>query len=368
MDALELRRLGREGALPEFEGVQPGDADQISGFTVISGLAVLPVTKVSSSIDRSQDIELFDDANIAMGVLCLTKGKSLKLFEDLTAYRFVAMLTECTEIDLGAAEYVFKSDYAVIDQQKLPLYIEKFLRSAPLWGRFTHSLPHNEGSARAMNSIKALPDIMIPTSHHETIMTRYVYSSNPLERYLKLYHLIELLFDYVYMKRIRSIGDSLEGFSRVMLDYGAKEIVKLQHIIKEYCSDTDGLCRAMCAVKHYGATSEKMFQIYTKDGNPLGDASAWTKFWGLVQQENLTVATVVSSKLAKDSVLARDFIVKLTAYWIYRTRSSIAHSRVGEFLIEESDYDFVTNCAEILLAHVVTQVFSDVKFHQVASS
>jgi hypothetical protein len=55
------------------------------------------------------------------------------------------------------------------------------------------------------------------------------------------------------------------------------------------------------------------------------------------------------------------FVSSVAAYWIYRVRSSIAHSRVGEFLFLEADEQFITDFAEPLLLDVVMQVFENPK-------
>ena len=53
----------------------------------------------------------------------------------------------------------------------------------------------------------------------------------------------------------------------------------------------------------------------------------------------------------------RMLIINIATYWIYRVRSSIAHSRIGEYVMSTSDEEFVVEIAEPLLRSVLVQVF-----------
>lgn len=46
------------------------------------------------------------------------------------------------------------------------------------------------------------------------------------------------------------------------------------------------------------------------------------------------------------------------AYLIYRVRCSIAHSRIGEHILTQSDEEFVANVAEPLLKSLLIEIYN----------
>ena len=54
----------------------------------------------------------------------------------------------------------------------------------------------------------------------------------------------------------------------------------------------------------------------------------------------------------------KTFILNLASYWIYRIRSSIAHSKIGEYQLSYTDEAFMIEFAEPLLQEIVIQCFT----------
>jgi hypothetical protein len=50
-------------------------------------------------------------------------------------------------------------------------------------------------------------------------------------------------------------------------------------------------------------------------------------------------------------------LLKFTAYCIYRIRSSIAHHKIGEYLMTHQDEAFMINFAEPLIDEVISHCF-----------
>ena len=56
-------------------------------------------------------------------------------------------------------------------------------------------------------------------------------------------------------------------------------------------------------------------------------------------------------------IIYNNLIPKVCSYWIYRIRSSIAHNKFGEYIMDNDDEDFIVNFAEPLLKEMVLQSF-----------
>jgi hypothetical protein len=52
-----------------------------------------------------------------------------------------------------------------------------------------------------------------------------------------------------------------------------------------------------------------------------------------------------------------DYTLKLTAYWVDRVRSSIAHHKIGKYMMTNNDEDFMLNFVEPLLDELIKQCF-----------
>lgn len=52
-----------------------------------------------------------------------------------------------------------------------------------------------------------------------------------------------------------------------------------------------------------------------------------------------------------------EFILRIVSYWIYRVRCSIAHNKIGEYLLSWEDEEFLVKFAEPLLLEVLKQFY-----------
>jgi hypothetical protein len=257
--------------------------------------------------------------------------------------------------EAGGETYQFARDYVVIDEAELERYISHYMVGSALWGGFSHG-PATAVHPGWKNIVQARPNVVAPTSHHQTTFVLTTQATGPREQFLKLYHTIELLFDYVTFRKLTKCGNDLDGFGKIMAAYQRSELDKLRAIIREFCCDLDGLRNHIAGLLPYIDRAEQIFQDHTKEGNPL-DARKWTTFRELIEAGTLDSESLKKKSLAGNTKALEDLLVGLTAYFIYRLRSSIAHSRIGEYILTEADDEFVAHFGIGLIEEVTMQVF-----------
>lgn len=360
MTPAEVIRRSETGELLTVEGVDPssaklhGDGSRFS----VSGLVVVPIAAVGSLLDRSLDIELLDDTGASVGTICFTRNLLGVQPTTLTRWQYAAFLAD-SEDDWVGPRYDFARDYVVVDEAFADNYLAKYSIGAPIWGGFTHEpLPPREIGPQVTN-IMANSAIHLPTEFHKQALNRYIEATNAFDRFLKLYHTLELLFDYVIMKRLKLVGEDLENFGKILAEYDRSEIERLRYLIREFCSDPAAICSGFSTIYPFHERAAEIFQKHTKSGNPLHQHKHWVEFVRLAQEDKLSETDLRTAKFLNSTTNLATFVSSIAAYWIYRVRSSIAHSRVGEFLFVESDEKFVAEFAEPLLLDVVMQVFEN---------
>ena len=363
----ELTSLAALHQLAEVEGINPASARLCREYLEVSGLVAIPIEAVSSFMGRGDDIELQDKSGAAVGTICFTRSLQPVSPGGLTRWQYVAFLADCELAQLGL-EYTFRRDYVVVDEPFAEDYLDNYAAGAPLWGGYTHSpLPQRE-QGPIPTKIVGNPDICLPTSFHEQTLTRYVEATNAFDRFLKLYHTLELLFDYVVLKQMRRVGDNLQQFGTIMQDYKRPEIDRLKFLLHSFCGDPNIIAEGFGPVSLHRTIAEEIFQNHTKDGNPIKEHQRWVDLMDLAQASTLAETDFRKKKLVSQNHSYAAFVTGLAAYWIYRVRSSIAHSRVGEFLFTDNDEKFITEFAEPLLLDVVNQVFENVELKQLGSA
>ena len=356
----EIRRAVAEGKLVATEGIDPAQATDLDGRLLVGGLVPIPIGAKLRSLCIEEDVELLDESGRLMGTVCFGTRKRGVLVSEMTKWQFVAYLSEA-KMEMLSPTHDFAADYVVIGQEFVAAYLAQYMANAPLWGGFTHQTPPRPYVAPRARAITAMPDMALPTPHHYRSITRYVEANDAFDRFLKLYHTIELLFDFVYMKKIQSLGDDMVGFGKIMSAYGNKELTRLNYIIGEYCDDPARIAHALTLCAPYMSRCEEMFHDHSKDGDPLKDDRAWIAFKALAAGSRLSKSDISATRDIQKRDQYDKFIYSVASYWIYRVRSSIAHSQVGEFLFVDSDETMVAEFAEPLLLEVAQQIFSSAK-------
>jgi hypothetical protein len=361
----ELKNRDILELLPTVDGVDPSDAGEQSGYLRVGDWLAMPVGQVTCRIDGQTDPEILDETGASLGTLCLTAKLLSVEPQALTKWQYVAYLRDIETSGIGFA-HAFQRNYVVIRASYLDEYVEKYYRSAPVWGGFSH-IDAATPLMREHEKIVARKGIVFPTRFHDMVFSKYVSANNAFERFLRLYHSLELIFDFIIFKSIQKLGDDMIGYGTILRANGRTELERLKYIISEYCEDYESIAAKFAPVSNFEAKAASIFQDHTKEGNPFAApkdsisaaSPKWEKMVETCSAAQTTEADFIGAKLCDHNKMPYARLVSnVAAYWIYRVRSSIAHSRVSEFLFEEADEEFIIDFVEGILEQVVIQVFS----------
>jgi len=351
-------RTSNAGEAEEFEY-----ADS-NGLLSINGKVCLPIDAAQRSFEENTEIEIQDSTGSVIGVLCLTAGYELDL-GSISDHFYMSYMSEVAR-DIYGEPYRMEKSYVILSSDGQSDYEDKYLRGSALWGGFIHSAPAGSlsGTYRTCpTSILAVDSLHLPTSFHEEGIIRSVVQPFPFERFLKLYHLLELRFDYDIVAKINALGGDLKGIGQILSDYGHNELKRLRSVVEPAITHVEPVETALNAVRHCAGCRDiasDIFFRYGKDGNPLKDKEPEYNLIiaeGGFSQDQAKAKGLISGTGTVLQTKYRRLIIEIATYWIYRVRSSIAHSRIGEYVVSTTDEEFVVEVAEPLLRGVLLQVF-----------
>lgn len=340
---------------------------------IINDLIALPVFELECSISAEEDIDITDEHGNLLGVLCpMGAPGDIYSVNELSIHKLIAFIHDIDNDQFGLSQsHVFKNHYLLINKTFIAQYTSDFLESAPIWGGFTHKT-RSPKYKKTITKITASRKMFTPTVRHNADLERAISAANGFDRFLKYYHQLELLFDVIFVSKIRSLPrHSIEGFSSVVKDYQRKELDSLKGILKDYVTDTQALLSIMASCTPYIQIMEAVFQDYSKEGNPItSDQTKWANLLTFLQGNDHTFVRAKQLTLIAQSTnsLLDQFILNLTAYWIYRIRCSIAHNKIGEFIFSDSHEEFVVEFGERLIKEIIMQIFSNNDLKGVLSS
>lgn len=320
------------------------------------GYVALPIDGLSSRIAAGDAVRVADNTGHEIGYIFASHGVA---YEYLAAspIAVACLLREVGQNDIFypnmdvVTEYFFKRNYFVCRLDFLPKYVDSYLSGSGVWGGFVHS----DGNSIAFspttsgNEILAVPDVHVPTDPHKHAAFLASKASNALDRYLHLYHLFEIGYDYDLVQKIVAMPGNLNGVGKIFREIASREeLDRLAFLIKDKCSGTIGyyeeLLRAVFSDSRFHDDLEDMLFENGKAGNPF--ANEREKFMAAARAGLTTPHSGYSFSL--------DTARKFTAYIIYRFRCSIAHLRIGEFLLGPLDDEFVAVCAEPLIRSLLS--------------
>lgn len=337
---------------------------------------IFEVTSVASNIARNTEIELEDELGYVFGTLITGSSKprnNTGWGYDTTAYILYYFLKERVKNDLPISQDSFSFPQAqnveerslvLIEENFVDGYIQKYKSGSELWGGFSHR--RVEGvQPQHKSKLRARANIFMPTSEHETKAFYTVSAENTFTRFLNKYHIIELLFNYLIVARLRVAKSDIQEFRDIMNSYNqGKEIELLREILCRYTNDVDAIVQKFYGFKSDKVLAEKVFQRSKGGDNPLKTDDSWNKFWEALTNLKLSRADLVSDKSLKFSDVSDDkkylaLMCKIAAYWIYRIRCSIAHSKISEFIFADSEEKFILEAAEPLIDEVIGQLLTN---------
>lgn len=352
--------------LPEIQSViESGDlpvvintAVQIDANAIcLNNLIPLNVIKVNKSYNNNNVIDL-NFNGLTGGHLFFTIHKGKIDFGAMTEFEFLAFLIEADLEDYSLDGYEFKYDYIIIKETFWNTYTTDYEKTSPLWGGFSHKLNFTEPVSKYLNNI-----LEIEAGDKLKELDNYSYESTiraieqpyAFERFLKLYHLLELQFDYFLVDKIKNLQipqDSNE-IGKLLNDYSRTELDRLTEIISTYCTNVNPLLSKLEQVFTFRGISEEIFIKYGNKTKPLKES----KFNELFDSNSFTESNLTNLKIVNTSNTIDVFIPKLVSYWIYRIRCSIAHNKIGEYLLSWEDENFIVEFAEPLMIEVLKQFF-----------
>lgn len=333
---------------------------EIEGVLCINDLVPLSVADCSKSLQRTLDIPIEDKTGRRIGSLCICKDRTIDP-SAFTLDQYVAFLVD-SQTTSPPSDYQFLHNYVVIKKEYVLMYLSTMQHSAPVWGGFVHTSRHTAIPPLVVSEeclIVASDNICLPTPVHERLAMRSVSSATPSERYLQLYHQLELLFDWVVVQDIKNLSDDLLGAGKILSGYASADLPRLNNLLTRYLLSPDSVVTKLGALRTYENEGKKIFQDYGKDGNPLKEA--WTKWMNCLQDGEPTETKVKQFKIPTDSSGYRGFIIRVTAYFIYRIRCCVAHSKIGEYVLRDTDEEFVVQFGEPLLRAVLVELLSHPK-------
>lgn len=198
----------------------------------------------------------------------------------------------------------------------------------------------------------ALPN----TIYYSEAMSRSVAAEFATERFLSSYHLLELQFNTIIVSKITGLGSDLNGVNRIFSQFGTKELPRLKWILKESCVDWIGIACALDNISRYLSNAKKCFFDFEEEGGPIPRYKVLVDLIGnggfTVDALNLTLS--INSQLRGDF---NGFVCDVASRWIYKIRCSVAHRKIGEYIISSNDDEFIENFGRPLLRELLIQVF-----------
>lgn len=361
MNVVEICSLVQAGRL---DNILESDISEVNGLLSIKDKIPLPVVR-DCSLATGVDYEVQDETGVIIGVLVSTSDIDPVDIRQLSEWQLAAYLyeRELNEFDQPGR---FKHDYMVISSMHVTQYQDTMKASSAIWGMFTHiENTQTPRQARGLTLITALAGMKIPTSYHSAALERAVQASHPFERYLKYYHQLELLFDWVLVKKVQSLGPDFQGMARLISLYQSGDLPRLKNLLATYCKDAQKVHSLLMLAGSHKPTAYRIFQEYSKEGNPLSKGLKWEKMFDNLSS-SYSPSHASSNNLGQNTDAYNSLIIETAAYWIFRVRCCIAHHRIGEYLMDQNDEVFVLEFSEILLRGILAIILTDADFLAIA--
>lgn len=254
---------------------------KFGGKCAVNGYVALKLSAVSPKYGRDNVIPISQSNSTSPSAYLVTSRSKCFGYGSASEFLVAAFLEDVRPHEIIDAsenprrDFVFRSDYLVVSVLEYADYMKQFRSGSGLWGGFVHveELARKRSSYESKTQlILASANIEIKTDAETDILWRAIDHASPLERYLKLYHLVELMFDLVLVDKIKSLEQDLKGIGKLLSEYsGDNESERLIKIIKEYCPDLNFLekvlVQAFSETKYHDQIVDLMFE-HQKGSNP----------------------------------------------------------------------------------------------------
>jgi len=325
---------------------------------IINHFIAIKLEFVSNHYDRSGDISVYDPTGNEIGFLCFTTQLGSVEMNTLTSNQFIAYLNEIDYTSFRNS-HNFRFDYLIIKDSEYSRFLSDYSQTSMIWGGikiYDHLNPTiaNYTSSSQSDRIDIYSNLSAPLSYFQDNLVKALRQPYGFERFLKYYHVLELEFDFNLVDTIKNLDINTESqkIGILLRNYKRDDIERLKRIIEKARKDTSKLEEKLNLISPYLSTAEKVFYDFGKDTNPIKD---FTKLNAIMGGGGFTQVRCNGQRLGTPDY--DKFVCNVAAYWIYRTRCSIAHSKIGEYLMEDNDEEFVVEAIEPLIREIIKQNF-----------
>lgn len=295
-----------------------------------------------------------------IGSLCLLSGLELEI-SALTDYQLAALNAETTEEIKEISDiYTFKNNYVVISSEWKDEY-QKYKSNSSFWGEYCHieELPSDTTIAPTpLSEITIEKSITARTTRHKDSLSKFATYSRPTDKFLFLYHCLEIDFDHEVVKKIRSLDDENPSELGIFLrNLKLDDIDRLHQLIENIPAQR--LEAHILKLRNHADTAKKIFYKYGKDSNPIKEESDFERYF--ITSAAISETEFIRLKSDKQNPTkldpTKDYgkkLAKFSCYWIYRVRCCIAHNKLGEYhLHTQDDLNFIQDFAIPILKEII---------------
>lgn len=330
-------------------------------FTKFDDYIVHKIELLNNSFDESIGNSSLELNGVVIGDLFYLKDSSIEI-SSMSVFQFYAFLNECSILDLQLQNFTFKSNYLIIHKDYIDDFHLKYSSTSSVWGGFKISENHS-----VINYYKkpvlviTIPDELKELDQYaQDSVFRALDQKHSFERFLKLYHLLELEFDYSLIKKIQSLNILTDSnlIGSLLNEYRRTESDRLFDLISNNCFDTGNLSLKLNNIKSFIPLGEEIFIRFGKEKSNnfyLNDSMKYNAL--LSDVDAFTNSNSVKNHTNIQPPDYPKFIHTVTAYWIYRIRCSIAHFKIGEYILTRDKEDFIVEFAEPLIKEVLIQFY-----------
>lgn len=202
------------------------------------------------------------------------------------------------------------------------------------------------------------------TKRHYEALSKYSINTNLADKYLSLYHCLEIDFDHEVVHRIKNLNeDDLSQLGVFVKNLKLDDIERLQLLITNIPTAT--LESYIYKLRNHKDSAISIFYTFGKDSNPMKDEHDFDQY--IIKSPAISKEEFERIKKDKSKATIIDptrdyqkFLVRLCCYWIYRIRCCIAHNKLGEYHISsQKDLDFLRDFGEPLLKEVIRYRLND---------
>jgi hypothetical protein len=320
----------------------------------IGSFAVVPLERVDESWAYG-DHDMTGEDGLDLGCLVHPDPSELIAWNSLSDYRMAAALCGLTTIQYKQPA-AFTMSYMVIKIDQFQEFVTSYLSGMPVWGGMIHRWAAGNPLAVKRNLCKGLKSVIPLTEEHEMALIRAVNARHPFDRYLHLYHQFELLFDVVWIQKLKSAPSTAAALAVLRdMQNEQSELERLTAIFKQYVNGSE-IIPKMAAISKFEATAKLLFDEHGSVKNNPVPLSKRIEFWTSLSTgtpERCLDSVFSTNKIAEKR---NEAALRVVSYWIYRVRCCVAHKRDGLYVLSESDHTFVLEAMEPLLRAAVASL------------